>query len=130
MTSVPAFERKRITARILFSFVVFSIVLAAVGILGSNSGATDRNGPVAPTFQFTCATTEMEFYDWIETTLWNKKRKFRRNLDGAIDALVSNPQWTIVLTKEECPSGLITPRREALYFMIDDAHAEGAGEIL
>ncbi|MBK7890647.1 MAG: barstar family protein [Bdellovibrionales bacterium] len=82
------------------------------------------------TFEFTCETTEDEFYDWLTAAIW-KKPSFGRNLDAAFDALTSDPDWTIRVTESPCSDNAMNEsRRESLYLMIEDAHSEGFGFIL
>ena len=117
------------------STVLGVTILSAFIVLGQNSSASDRNTKQTLVFDFTCETTETEFFNWIESELVSvredlKPRKLRRSLAGAIDALVSNPDWKIRLTTKPCSSESISKRRrESLFFMIDDAHTEGAGTI-
>lgn len=120
--------------RIAVSLIISVLGLPGIVVLSSNSGAANR-GEALPRFEFTCETTETEFYDWIETAVWQgptpSRTRFHRTLDGAISALVTNPRWQIRTTEKPCmtSSAMSRSRREALYFMIDDAHAEGAGNL-
>ncbi len=126
---------KRLLRPTVLSGLLGTLILSAFIVLGQNSSASDRNMPITPVFDFKCETSEAEFFDWIETELISvrqnsKQKKLRRSLAGAIDALVSNPDWKIRLTTQSCSSDAISKsRREALFFMIDDAHTEGAGQI-
>ena len=116
--------------RYLATVFTVATLLMIVGIVGASSGAADRDSENTR-FVITCETHERDFYDWIETVLWKKQRRFQRNLDGAIDALVSNPNWTIHIADQICAKDvMVKSRRESLYFMIDDAHSEGAGAII
>lgn len=92
-------------------------------------------------FEFTCETTEDDFYDWIEAELWPKKSGapgtsvFGRNLDAAYDILTDpasrRANWEITLTTVDCQRDLATElRRESLFETIEDAHADGHGLIL
>ncbi len=111
---------------------VFAILALStlVSVVGTSSGAADRD-PETAKFTITCETSEPEFYDWVQASLWKKSRRFRRDLDSAIDALVSDPNWTIRVADPKCThSAMVTDRRESLVFMIEDAHTEGAGTIL
>ncbi len=119
--------------RILLTTSTIGLLLAGIAVLGPSSDAADSRLSQAELthFVFTCETRERDFYDWIEAVLWKKPRHFGRNLDAAIDALVSQPEWTIRIADQTCTNDVIVrSRREALYFIIDDAHAEGAGKIL
>lgn len=131
---------QRMAARIASSKSISMIVLGAIGILAGvlvltpDSGAADDAVSVKPRFEFTCQTREVEFYDWVEASLWNKPqgetKPLRRTLGGAIEALVENPAWVIQLSSISCEKGGMSQRRrEALFFMIGDAHEEGAGKI-
>ena len=119
----------------VLSTILGAFILSAFIVLGQNSSASDRSTKFTPIFDFTCETTEREFFDWIEAELISvrqdpKPRRLRRSLEGAISALVSNPDWKIRLTSKSCSSDSISKRRrESLFFMIDDAHTEGAGTI-
>ncbi|MBL7686824.1 MAG: barstar family protein [Bdellovibrionaceae bacterium] len=118
------------------------IALVMVSTFAAQSAQTPRP-PSAPTaaplasankqkksFEFTCETTEDEFYDWITKAIW-KKPSFGRNLDAAFDALTSDPDWTIRVTESPCADNAMNDgRRESLYLMIEDAHSEGFGFIL
>jgi hypothetical protein len=113
--------------------VAFAMLLGIVAVVGPSSVAADRNLALTEKsrFVFTCETRERDFYNWIQTVIWKKSRPFSRNLDGAIDALVSNPNWTIRIADQTCAHDvMVRDRRDSLYFMIDDAHSEGAGTIL
>ncbi len=92
-------------------------------------------------FEFTCETTEDEFYDWIEAELWPKPGTtssaphFGRNLDAAFDILTDRAtrraEWEITLTTTDCQSDLATElRRESLFETIEDAHGDGHGRVL
>lgn len=92
-------------------------------------------------FEFTCETTEDDFYDWIEAELWPKQSiatgatNFGRNLDAAFDILTDRSarraNWEITLTNTDCQSDLATElRRESLFETIEDAHADGHGLVL
>jgi RNAse (barnase) inhibitor barstar len=88
-----------------------------------------------PSFEFTCETSESDFYDWIETEFWPKGSvaTFGRNLDAAFDVLTSTNKntWEISLPTSECSSDVILEsRREAIYLMLEDAAREGFGKIL
>lgn len=105
-------------------------LLTILAVVGASSVAADRDSEDTR-FVMTCETHESDFYNWIETVVWKKQRGFQRNLDGAIDALVSNPSWTIRIADQTCTKDvMVKSRRESLYFMIDDAHSEGAGTIV
>lgn len=93
------------------------------------------------TFEFTCETTEDDFYDWIEAELWPKSSPgsatmpFGRNLDAAFDILTDEitrrTSWEITLTSADCQSDAATElRRESLFETIEDAHADGHGLVL
>lgn len=119
--------------RILLTTSTIGLLLAGIAVMGPSSDAADSSLSQAELthFVFTCETRERDFYDWIEAVLWKKPRHFGRNLDAAIDALVSEPDWTIRIADQSCKTDTIPKsRREALYFMVDDAHTEGAGKIL
>ncbi len=119
--------------RFLIITSALAMLLTMVAALGPSSNAADNNLSHAELarFVFTCDTRESDFYRWIESVLWKKTRRFHRNLDGAIDALVSNPDWTIRIADQTCAKdAMVRSRRESLYFMIDDAHTEGAGTLL
>lgn len=131
---------QRALVRIASSKSISAFVLAAVGILTGvliltpDSGAADDAVAVKPRFEFTCQTRETDFYDWVEASVWNKpqgdSRRLRRTLGGAIEALVENPSWVVQLSSVSCEKGGMSQRRrEALFFMIGDAHEEGAGKI-
>lgn len=119
--------------RVLVITTALTAILTMIAVLGPLSNAADGNLTTdePSRFVFTCETRESEFYKWIETVLWKKPRRFHHNLDAAIDALVSNPEWTIRIADQTCAKdAMVRSRRESLYFMIDDAHAEGAGNII
>lgn len=87
-----------------------------------------------PSFEFTCETSESEFYDWIEIEFWPKGSvaAFGRNLDAAFDVLTSTSKnaWEVSLPVSECTSDVILDsRREAIYLMLEDAAHEGFGQI-
>lgn len=93
------------------------------------------------TFEFTCETTEDDFYDWIEAELWPKSTPgstaapFGRNLDAAFDILTDEntrrANWEITLTSADCQMNVGTElRRESLFETIEDAHADGHGLVL
>ena len=125
------------------SMLVVLAVALTIGILvlTPDSGAADDASSLAPRFEFNCQTRENDFYDWVETNIWNsgasqpagsKPRKaLRRTLGGAIEALTRNPSWVIQLSSISCPqgAGMSQRRRESLFFMIDDARTEGAGKV-
>lgn len=116
--------------RYLVTALTVAALLTILGAVGASSVAADRDSENTH-FVMTCETRESDFYDWIENVLWKKQRRFQRNLDAAIDALVSNPTWTIRIADQTCAKDvMVKSRRESLYFMIDDAHSEGAGAIV
>ena len=91
-------------------------------------------------FEFTCETTEDDFYNWIEAELWPKPSaaagttNFGRNLDAVFDILTDpaarRADWEITLTTGDCQSDLGTElRRESLFNTIEDAHADGHGRV-
>ena len=93
------------------------------------------------TFEFTCETTEDDFYDWIEAELWPKSAQgnatapFGRNLDAAFDILTDETSrranWEITLSSADCQVDAGTElRRESLFETIEDAHADGHGLVL
>lgn len=93
------------------------------------------------TFEFTCETTEDDFYDWIEAELWPKSSPgnatvpFGRNLDAAFDILTDEitrrTNWEITLTSADCQADAGTElRRESLFETIEEAHADGHGLVL
>jgi hypothetical protein len=92
-------------------------------------------------FEFTCETTEDDFYNWIEAALWPKPSaaagatNFGRNLDATYDILTDQAgrraDWEITLTSGDCQGDLGTElRRESLFNTIEDAHADGHGRVL
>ncbi len=116
------------------------IALVTVSVTGAYSAQPTHVSPTATaralpgklkkTFEFSCETTEDEFYDWVTVAIW-KKPTFGRNLDAAFDALTSDPDWTIRVTESPCADNAMNEsRRESLYLMIEDAHSEGFGFIL
>lgn len=114
---------KRFLITLLISGAAASVVIG----LGHDSAATHLER-LRPTFEFSCGTTESEFYDWVESDLWRKPRRFQANLATAIDALVSSPAWTIRIPETKCENlGMPLSKRESILFMIDDALSEGAG---
>jgi hypothetical protein len=93
------------------------------------------------TFEFTCETSEDDFYDWIEAELWPKSSAafgssiFGRNLDAVFDILTDEntrrSNWEITLTTIDCQTDPATDlRRESLFETIEDAHADGHGLVL
>lgn len=109
-------------------FAVIGAVIAAAPLSPSEASSSKL------VFEFTCETSEAEFYDWIETELWpqGSTAAFGRNLDAAFDVLTSTSKnaWAITLPEAECHSDvLLESRREALYSMLDDAAQDGHGEI-
>lgn len=111
---------------------VFAMLMLStfIVVVGASSVAADQNSEKNQ-FSLTCETRERDFYDWVQTMIWTKSRTFHRNLDTAIDALVSNPGWTIRISETKCANdAMVSDRRERLYFMIEDAHSEGAGHIV
>ncbi|MBN8541824.1 MAG: hypothetical protein J0L82_15645 [Deltaproteobacteria bacterium] len=91
-------------------------------------------------FEFTCETSEDDFYDWIQAELWPKPSavvgttNFGRNLDAAFDILTDpstrRADWEITLTSVDCQSDVATElRRESLFETIEDAHADGHGRV-
>lgn len=123
------------------TFRLLLIALVTVSTTGAYSAQPTHASPTAATaralpgktkktFEFTCETTEDDFYDWVTAAIW-KKPTFGRNLDAAFDALTSDPDWTIRVTESPCADNAMNEsRRESLYLMIEDAHSEGFGFIL
>lgn len=104
---------------------------------------TPQSAHAAPraAFEFTCETTEDDFYDWIEAELWPKNTPgsttapFGRNLDATFDILTDEStrraDWEITLTSADCQTDVGTElRRESLFETIEDAHADGHGLVV
>ncbi len=92
------------------------------------SDASDLS-KAAATFQWSCYTSEAEFYDWVEESVWCESRSlFGRNLDATYDALVSSEQdcnvsWDIEILDVECAEKPPeAQRRAAIYNTIRDAY--------
>lgn len=127
---------RKMTLRLLLVAMIMTPVANVFSAQAPHVVAGTENGQAHPTtkqkkiFEFTCETTEDEFYDWIGSTIW-RRSSFGRNLDAAFDALTSNPDWTIRVTESPCTDNAMNEsRRESLYLMIEDAHSEGFGFIL
>ncbi len=115
-------------ALLKLALIVFAVVGLATVVCGA--GRFAHAAAPAAQFEFTCETSEDDFYDWLALAIW-KKPDFGRNLDAAFDALTSNADWTIRVTDSPCADDAMNDgRREALYLMIEDAHSEGFGFIL
>jgi hypothetical protein len=118
--------------RLLITYfgLIFVLGLTAdLSLFGKSALAAQK-----PNFEFTCETSESEFYDWIETEFWPKGSlaAFGRNLDAAFDVLTSTSKnaWEVRLPGTECTSDVILDsRREAIYLMLEDAAHEGFGQI-
>lgn len=112
-----------------FSLIFVLGLTADLSLFGKSALAAQK-----PNFEFTCETSESEFYDWIETEFWPKGSlaAFGRNLDAAFDVLTSTSKnaWEVRLPETECTSDVILDsRREAIYLMLEDAAQEGFGQI-
>lgn len=128
---------KQFTKQTVRQVVSLLILSFAFTTLATIAGPQKAESATRATFEFTCETSEDEFYDWIEAELWPKGTSgtFGRNLDATYDILTDvdsrRANWEITLTATSC---LMDPaaelRRESLYETIEDAHAAGHGRVL
>lgn len=140
MPNRPTKLKRRPIANSLI-FFLFQAFAVSTLFLSTFAFSVPEHSMLRSSFEFTCETTEDDFYDWIEAELWPMSAveaaaiAFGRNLDATFDILTDEisrrANWEITLSSVDCQMDPSTDlRRESLFETIEDAHAAGHGLVL